>query len=187
MRPADSEDDTPSGLHSGYQYLWCLTFRAILTATDEKFYPAGQIPYHLLKNKDGSTVGSLLPHNEHESESLQQGTQVELIAIAKGWSTVLGEVGTKKQVSRTPSAETPLTLEEEQVIREEKEEYWSEFSRKFSWMDRYNEGKKKRQDGYHVLWIEWENGVAYRKGYGFVLEEEWDRVAETSRVDITLG
>ncbi|KAJ4004790.1 hypothetical protein NW752_009543 [Fusarium irregulare] len=187
VRPADSEDDTPSGLHSGYQYLWCLTFRAILTATDEKFYPAGQIPYHLLKNKDGSTVGSLLPHNEHESESLQQGTQVELIAIAKGWSTVLGEVGTKKQVSRTPSAETPLTLEEEQVIREEKEEYWSEFSRKFSWMDRYNEGKKKRQDGYHVLWIEWENGVAYRKGYGFVLEEEWDRVAETSRVDITLG
>jgi hypothetical protein len=39
---------------------------------------------------------------------------------------------------------------------------------------------------YHVLWIEWENGIAYRKGLGRVLKEAWDRMA-TEEIDLVLG
>lgn len=27
---------------------------------------------------------------------------------------------------------------------------------------------------YNVLWIKWENGIAYRQGIGIVIKEEWD-------------
>jgi hypothetical protein len=38
----------------------------------------------------------------------------------------------------------------------------------------------------NVLWIEWEDGVAYRKALGRVEKSIWQRVA-TERIDITLG
>ncbi|CAG7564461.1 unnamed protein product [Fusarium equiseti] len=188
VRQVGSEDEPPSGLHSGYQYLWCQTFRGILTATPDKRIDHREfVPYHLLKNKDGDTAGALLPHNQHESKLLHQDTQVELIAIARGWSTILKDDSFKERESAAPDPETPLTLEEEAVVREAHEEYWSDLFEEFPWMETWEDGKKRKQDGYHVLRIERENGVAYRKGCGFVLEEEWDRVAGTSRVDITLG
>jgi hypothetical protein len=39
---------------------------------------------------------------------------------------------------------------------------------------------------YNVLWIEWEDGVAYRKAVGTILRDAWD-AAETEEVDICLG
>jgi hypothetical protein len=39
---------------------------------------------------------------------------------------------------------------------------------------------------YTVLWIEWEDGIAYRKAIGQVLKQEWD-AADTEEVDIRLG
>jgi len=39
---------------------------------------------------------------------------------------------------------------------------------------------------YHVLWIEWEDGIAYRKAIGHVWKDEWD-AADTEEVDIRLG
>ena len=39
---------------------------------------------------------------------------------------------------------------------------------------------------YNVLWIEWEDGVAYRKAIGHVWKDEWD-AADTEEVDIRLG
>jgi len=39
---------------------------------------------------------------------------------------------------------------------------------------------------YHVLWIEWEDGIAYRKAIGHVWKDEWD-AADTQEVDIRLG
>jgi hypothetical protein len=41
-------------------------------------------------------------------------------------------------------------------------------------------------DIYHVLWIEWTNGIAHRKGLGRVLKEAWDREA-TEEIDLILG
>lgn len=37
-----------------------------------------------------------------------------------------------------------------------------------------------------VLWIEWIDGIAYRKGLGRVLKEAWDREA-TEEIDLILG
>jgi hypothetical protein len=39
---------------------------------------------------------------------------------------------------------------------------------------------------YDVLWIEWEDGIAYRKAIGQVWKEDWD-AADTEEVDIRLG
>ena len=39
---------------------------------------------------------------------------------------------------------------------------------------------------YNVLFIEWKEGVAYRKGLGRVSKEAWERQA-TEWIDLTLG
>jgi hypothetical protein len=39
---------------------------------------------------------------------------------------------------------------------------------------------------YNVLWIEWENGIAYRKALGRVYKEAWE-AQELEEVDIVLG
>jgi hypothetical protein len=39
---------------------------------------------------------------------------------------------------------------------------------------------------YNVLWIEWEDGVAYRKGLGRIFEDSWD-AADTEEVHVRLG
>ncbi|KAF7872316.1 hypothetical protein EAF04_003240 [Stromatinia cepivora] len=44
-----------------------------------------------------------------------------------------------------------------------------------------------RKDCYHVLWVEWENGTAYRRGVGCVLKEVWERKKEEALVDLILG
>jgi hypothetical protein len=41
-------------------------------------------------------------------------------------------------------------------------------------------------DIYYVLWIEWSDGIAYRKGLGHVLKKAWDREA-TEKIDLILG
>lgn len=45
----------------------------------------------------------------------------------------------------------------------------------------------KTRDGYFVLWIEWSNGVAYRKGVGRVVKEVWEDLKEDNLVDLILG
>jgi hypothetical protein len=39
---------------------------------------------------------------------------------------------------------------------------------------------------YYVLWIEWEDGIAYRKGLGRILKDAWDREAG-DEIDLVLG
>jgi hypothetical protein len=36
------------------------------------------------------------------------------------------------------------------------------------------------------MWIEWKDGVAYRKAVGRVVEHFWKRIA-TEEIDVTLG
>lgn len=43
------------------------------------------------------------------------------------------------------------------------------------------------KDCYFVLWIEWQNGVAYRKGSGAVTVEAWETEMEDELVDLILG
>ncbi|KAL9114970.1 MAG: hypothetical protein Q9227_001213 [Pyrenula ochraceoflavens] len=47
--------------------------------------------------------------------------------------------------------------------------------------------QKRWKDCYFVLWIEWKNGVAYRRGAGAVTVEAWEREKEDDLVDLVLG
>ncbi|KAI4095893.1 MAG: hypothetical protein LQ339_007131 [Xanthoria mediterranea] len=46
---------------------------------------------------------------------------------------------------------------------------------------------KQLKDCYFVLWIEWENGVAYRQAFGAVTNEAWESEKETELGDLILG
>ncbi|RGP71732.1 heterokaryon incompatibility [Fusarium longipes] len=56
----------------------------------------------------------------------------------------------------------------------------------------WNESKKfydnpvSRKDTYLVLWVEWEDGIAYRLASGQVAVEEWDRL-DLQTIDLILG
>jgi hypothetical protein len=167
--------------------LWCQTFRAFLIATQDIIGTyRGWQQFHLLKNLNGVTAGALCLHNEADGESFQQNTQVELIAIAKGWTSVLSRYKPFSCVE----TETDSESEDEQIATESSEDgtEWSRVTEdEEPWMEHWEDARKHKQDCYHVLWIEWKDSVAYRKSYGFVLEKEWDRVVEASRADITLG
>ena len=43
------------------------------------------------------------------------------------------------------------------------------------------------KDCYFVLWIEWKDGVAYRKGSGAVTVEAWETEMEEDLLDLILG
>ncbi|UZP45015.1 hypothetical protein NXS19_012827 [Fusarium pseudograminearum] len=199
----DGPDASQAELHNEFQYLWSQTFRAYFTVTQDIVVQSMDEKFHLLKDQSGVTVGALRLHDEDDAKLFQQETQVELIAIAKGWTIVLScygaydsgiETQTESEVEEEETAkessdnekessadvEDGLQMEESEIPANRKGEVTP-------WIQEWEDAKKHKQDCYHVLWIEWKNGVAYRKCSGFVLEEEWDKVAEVSRVDITLG
>jgi hypothetical protein len=39
---------------------------------------------------------------------------------------------------------------------------------------------------YNVLWIEWEDGIAYREGLGRILKLMWEKHS-SEVIDVTLG
>ncbi|KAF4973375.1 hypothetical protein FSARC_353 [Fusarium sarcochroum] len=185
-----SEDGSEPGLHGGYQYLWCQTFRAYLFASPNLISEFGGRSYvHPLQDINGTTVGALHLQNEDDDKLFQEETKVELIAVAKGWSAIL-----RRYTGNAPSPghykpleDSFLTEQEEEEALERHQEEWATFFEEPSWTDEWERSKEDKQDCYHVLWVEWENGVAYRRAYGFVLVDEWERLAEPSKVDITLG
>jgi hypothetical protein len=48
------------------------------------------------------------------------------------------------------------------------------------------DGKIHVSDRYGVLWIEWQEGVAYRCASGWVYQEDWDQLA-LEKIDLVLG
>jgi hypothetical protein len=57
--------------------------------------------------------------------------------------------------------------------------------------ERYHPGRPKSPDGekyefVNVLWIEWEEGIAYRKAYGRVMKSAWE-TQELELIDLVLG
>ncbi|KAL6924161.1 hypothetical protein FSST1_001435 [Fusarium sambucinum] len=181
------------GLHSGFQYLWCQTFRAYLTLTHDIIANKVDQKFYLLKDQSGIAVGALLLHDEDDSKLFQQETRVELIAIAKGWTVVLSCYGACNSMEN--ETETESGSEDEETVTESLDNLQMEEcdvprilnQDPILWIETWNDAKTDKQDCYHVLWIEWKDGVAYRKSSGFVLEEEWEKVAEVNRVDVTLG
>jgi len=86
----------------------------------------------------------------------ETGDQCELIAISKG-----------SLRKREPDEYTPIKLFEE--------------------VDAFPELiDKKLYEFYNVLWIEWKDGIAYRKALGRVTKEAWER-QDLEEADILLG
>ncbi|KAF4457782.1 HET-domain-containing protein [Fusarium austroafricanum] len=179
------ETGSVPGLHSGYQYIWCQTTRAYLLASPDSISLYGSRQYiHLLKDINGATIGFLDLPNEDNDRLSQKETKVELIAVAKGWTSILSR-DTAESESYKLSEDQHLTEQEEQEKRQEWIDSWS--NEEPLWKDEWERAREDKQDGYHALWIEWENDVAYRRAYGFVLAEEWERLAEPGKADILLG
>ncbi|KAI0174615.1 hypothetical protein BJ166DRAFT_512586, partial [Pestalotiopsis sp. NC0098] len=49
-----------------------------------------------------------------------------------------------------------------------------------------NWSKSDRRECYHVLYIGWDEGIAYRRGIGCVLKETWKDIQEAELVDLIL-
>ena len=58
------------------------------------------------------------------------------------------------------------------------------------WIPEWNFAKRPRSGDYylfyHVLWIEWQGGIAYRRGLGRVVQTVWDHLPK-DEVDVLLG
>ena len=149
-------------------------------------------------------------HNKSESVHFNRDTTVELIAIAKGWSTLLRNVG---ENPFSTEGDRQLTAEEEESgqflpggkhfgagredassegnldqseVENDETETPHTFERRELWMDAFEAAKKQKLDCYHLLWIGWKDNVAYRKGTALVLKDDWERLSEKD-VEITLG
>ncbi|SPJ79153.1 uncharacterized protein FTOL_07544 [Fusarium torulosum] len=123
---------------------------------------------HLLQDDNGTTVGAVhLHHKYDDSNQIQEQTKVELIAICKGWSSILRRYTPRRQYPVKPenrsTANTYLTEEKESVEQKERNRRMKEMFEQIPCTEKWDITKKDEQDCYHVLWIEWENGVAYRK------------------------
>jgi hypothetical protein len=49
-----------------------------------------------------------------------------------------------------------------------------------------SESTMNGHEAYNLIWIEWENGIAYRKGAGRVLKSVW-LAGESDCIDLILG
>jgi hypothetical protein len=61
---------------------------------------------------------------------------------------------------------------------------WGHYLVEWSWPERPKEGLK--YSFYNVLWIKWEDGIAYRKGVGRVEKDAWESL-ELETIEVTLG
>ena len=58
------------------------------------------------------------------------------------------------------------------------------------YIEEWNDGERPKDTGlyefHNVLWIEWKDGIAYRRACGRVLKDVWERCA-VEHIDLTLG
>jgi hypothetical protein len=115
-----------------------------------------------LRDSTGTWAGVLKLHNSEDPgsymrrKSSRKAAQCELIAISQGYANNRGRIPESK----------PL------------------------YMPEYNHEERpkssERYEYYNVLWIEWEDGIAYRKGLGRVEKNMWEK-QPLEWIDVTLG
>lgn len=162
-------------------FLFSKTTRAFLYPGQARFkkYDADDI---VLYSRDGEPAGNLQPHQSADIERFLSYEKVELVAVAKGWTTelqYLTELGKEKQSanvdtssgerhkSRRPSSTPHELLAEDEEIR------WKTMT------------ELPGRSCYFVLCVMWQNGWATRQASGTVLAEIWERIHEP--VDLVLG
>ncbi|KAI8939254.1 hypothetical protein NX059_005081 [Plenodomus lindquistii] len=120
-----------------------------------------------LTDANGDRVGRLNLHEARDHDF--PGTRVEVVAVCKGYDGSLLEIYVDPAEAAdtwiVPSTGLPL---------------W--------WPDQGPEPTKDpNMQCYFVLWIEWVDGVAYRKASGTLLASAWEDLRETELVDLILG
>lgn len=184
-----ASEDEELDSHREFQFLQCLTTRAYLHGSPEKanYFRLGSNTF--IQDKNGNRVGGLRVHHEDDRNFLANGPMIELIAVAKGWTTELERCEELEQRELAPKADIrePSQEEEEEYAEHFSEAMKRENSRKFPWKEQWEREKSMKQDCYYVLWIDWEHGVAYRRGSGFVIADKWEELAELDEVEVTLG
>lgn len=195
--PTATRDDGP---HCGFQYLQCATSWAYLFGRKGEsvrdFTTGIETRIHPIQGRDGQVVGGLLLHRSNDSLLFQTGpNRIELIAVAKGWTKHL-PVGSRdgrrrKDLDYEDVTVVELTGEENWAIHQqqrnaEKESTNDLTSEVAAWVRIWKGAKAEQRDCYHVLWIEWQVNIAYRKASGFVLAEAWEEYAEPEKVKVML-
>lgn len=155
------------------RYLFCRTTRAYLRSALEKKIliklDLGNYYSTMLEDKDCNIVGSLnLNLSPAHSLSERSGIQFELVAISAG--TTLSK--NALDVLPTGGREASYALG------------WGHNTSNFKVGEDMLTGLVERF--YYVLWIQWENGIAYRRGLGRVLKDAWEREV-VDEIDLVLG
>ncbi|RBR26776.1 uncharacterized protein FIESC28_00357 [Fusarium coffeatum] len=158
---SSSEEGTEHQAYREYQYLWFQTTKACLFMSVESISTRSS-KFNLIKDTNGNTVGGLQISCNKESEVLHEGTTVELIAIVKGWTTIFKD--SESGFLDRPQAQVRLLYERPELLtKEEEEKEWHDITNRSSVKDEATEkdnsgsDKERRQDCYHVLWIERED------------------------------
>jgi hypothetical protein len=166
---------------------------------DNRRWVAGNSVCARLTTTTGTVVGLLRLNSKSDEQRLNEA--YELVAISRGtarlsihWNDAYEEYGDYEQLSAilawrksnsttmnygnqepdgndtddsedsTASSSVPESLDENEVLRDEIGIY----------------------EYYNVMWIEWEDGIAYRKAIGRVYKEAWE-AQELEEIDVLLG
>ncbi|KAK7755045.1 hypothetical protein SLS62_002860 [Diatrype stigma] len=176
-------------------YLYCETSRAFLYVTPEMLVDTYTIlartalGHHVAVIKDGrgNKIGGLNLHESDASAYFDNQSlgahRIELVAIVKGWTTQLKWYRPIEEARKEQQRPVQLEMDDSDdpdyapTLHSDSEDEQSEEC----------EEKDVKQDCYHVLWIEWKAGVAYRKAAGFVLADAWEKYKEAEPVKLILG
>lgn len=171
------------------RYLFGRTTRAYLKSSNRHAegptYP--ELPHRMyqlttqLQDANGNCIGELnLNLTQTNFQEPKEQTEFELVVISAG--EISGEVTVlKKKAHREASDLHRIFLPDGFG--------WAQvhFDFPLSSINSTNFGRMDHCIGlYHVLCIEWEDGIAYRRGLGRVLKEAWDCMA-TEEIDLVLG
>ncbi|PMD14869.1 hypothetical protein NA56DRAFT_754519 [Hyaloscypha hepaticicola] len=131
-----------------------------------------------LQDANGYCIGELnLNLTQTNFQEPKEQTQFELVVISAG--EISGEVTVLKRRAHIEASDLHRIFLPDGFG-------WARVYFDFPLGNDFNVCVQQRIGLYHVLWIEWEDGIAYRRGLGRVLKEAWDRMA-TDEIDLVLG
>jgi hypothetical protein len=169
------------------RYLFGRTTRAYLKSAKGVVFSslprrAHQLTTHL-QDTNGYLIGELnLNLAQIDYQESRKQTEYELVVISAG--EIDAHIRVVKQTVNNETSDLPMILLPDGLG-------WAQVHFNFplgsvTSADFQKEFLPHRIGLYHVLWIEWEDGIAYRRGLGRVLKEAWDSMA-TEEIDLVLG
>lgn len=142
-------------------------------------------------SSDLSTNDDTDVRDDSNSESDEDGVKVSHLTASED---------DDEEVCSSPGGYNPVeypqdAVEDEDAVylsdsEEEDNETWSHKSDEREgnpWIEEWEQQRQNKLDCVFVLWITWDHGIAYRKAFGYVLAEKWDKVKEPESIDLILG